>query len=994
MTSIAKKITAAAVCAVQLAACCMMSVPAAAAAADIRTDTIAVGTNHSLVIKSDLTLWAAGDNSCGQLGAGDTTTSSDGEKILTNIIAASANDNTSFAIDTNGNLYGWGENSNGQAVPGSSDSYIYKPTKVLENVMSVSAGATHTVALTTDGRLYGWGSNSCGELGFTKNGIRNDKTLLASGIVSAAAGDNFTVMVNNEGSLLSCGSNEYGQLGLNSTASVRAYVSTAMVSGAAMVAAGNQHILVLKTDGTVWAAGRNNCGQLGNDSDKNSASFVDTGLNNIKSIFAGGDSSGAVNTSGRLYSWGDNASGQLHNGKSTNQSEPSAVTTGVVSIAYGEHHSVMLRNNGNVSAVGEGSSGQLFYTSNSSVLKPEKVLSKITAIAAGSDHFVAINESGKAFTWGNNDCGQLGTGDFKMRSKPTQLSIGGTVTKVWAGNKVTFLQMEDGRVYCFGDNSKGLLGISSSEKRVCTPLMNIYLADTKNIEQICVGDGFCIALMDGSIYGWGSGGTGRLMDFTGFVENPRELDTSMIGKIKQIAVGDNHCFALSEAGQLYGWGGNSLKQLGMETEERYLSSPIEIEAKDKNDSAIMFSSIASAGAHSIGIATDGKLWVWGSNAYGQLGTSSSRIKAPTSIYRSAETVVAGAKACGIIDSKGYVLMSGDNRNGALGIGNTRSVSEFTDVDSYKVSQLAIGDGFGGYIDDNNDMFCWGDNTLGQVGNGKGGFEANPEIVFKDGLCKALVSATAVTLNKTEITLAPKSTQKLIATVTPGDAVNKSVSWSSSNENVAKVAADGTVTAVAGGTAVITAKTSNGITAKCNVTVAVKVTSFSISPSKSKTIAAGSSFTITAKIFPAAASDKTLLFESSDESVAKVDANGKVTGVAPGTAVIKVTAKSNTEKTRTLTVNVKPPKTKITYKKSTKSGIVLKWNESEGADGYAIYRRKGNGEYKLIAYTDELEFTDGTAKKGTSYYYYVKAYVGDEKKVFSSKSAAVKVTDKY
>lgn len=993
MFSLAKKITAAAVCAAQLAACGMLSVPAAAAASDIRTDTIAAGANHSLVIKSDLSLWAAGDNSYGQLGAGKTTTTSEGVKVLTNIISTSANDNTSFAIDSNGVLYGWGENTFGQVLPNSLESYIYTPTKLLDNVVSVSAGATHTVAVTSDGKLYGWGSNAYGELGAAKNSIKNDKTLISTDIVSAAVGDNFTVMVNNQGALLSCGNNEYGQLALNSTSSVRAYVSTALVSGAAMVAAGNQHILVLKTDGTVWAAGRNNCGQLGDDSDRSSSSLVDTGLNNIKSIFAGGNSSGAVNTSGRLYSWGDNSSGQLHNGKTENQSEPSAVTTAVVSIAFGENHSVMLKNNGYISSVGEGSTGSLFYTSNSSAIRPEKIKSGMVSIAAGSDHFLAISDNGKVYAWGNNDCGQLGTDDFNMRSKPTEVSINGKASKIWAGKKVSFVQLEDGRVYCFGDNSKGMLGTSTGEKRVCRPAMNIYLNDYNNIEQICTGDGFCIALIDGSVYGWGNGGTGRLLDFTGFVENPADLQLG-IGDVKQIAVGDNHCFALTQSGKLYGWGANSLKQLGMDTDERYLSVPTEIVVKDKKDNDVLFTAISSAGAHTIAIAEDGYIWVWGSNAYGQLGVNTTRIKTPVSILRTAETVVAGSSACGLITVKGEVMMSGANKNGALGIGNTRNVSEFTDVNSNKVSFLAIGDGFGGYIDVNGDMYCWGDNSLGQVGNGKGGYQTAPETVFKDGLCKALVSATAITLDKTEITIAPNTTQKLTATITPSDTVYKSVSWSSSNEKIATVSADGTVKAVSGGTAVITAKTTNGLTAKCSVTVAVKVTSFSVSPSKSKTIAVGGSFTFTSKIFPAAASDKTLLFESTDTSIAEVDANGKVTGIAPGVAKIKVTAKSNTEKTRVITVKVKPPKTKITYKKSTISGVALSWRESDGADGYAIYRRKGNGKYTLIAYTDDLEFIDGTAKNGSTYYYYIKAYAGNDNKVFSAKSTAVKVKCKY
>jgi alpha-tubulin suppressor-like RCC1 family protein len=73
--------------------------------------------------------------------------------VLSNIIFAEANDHVSFAIDTNGTLYGWGDNSKGQISPASSDLKIFKPMKLMENVISVSAGETHTVAVTADGKL-------------------------------------------------------------------------------------------------------------------------------------------------------------------------------------------------------------------------------------------------------------------------------------------------------------------------------------------------------------------------------------------------------------------------------------------------------------------------------------------------------------------------------------------------------------------------------------------------------------------------------------------------------------------------------------------------------------------------------------------------------------------------------------------------------------------------------------------------------------------------
>ena len=132
----------------------------------------------------------------------------------------------------------------------------------------------------------------------------------------------------------------------------------------------------------------------------------------------------------------------------------------------------------------------------------------------------------------------------------------------------------------------------------------------------------------------------------------------------------------------------------------------------------------------------------------------------------------------------------------------------------------------------------------------------------------------------------------------------------------------------------------------------------------------------------------------------VDENGTVTAVAPGSAKITVTAKSNTAKTRTVTVNVRPAKVNITYRKATEDGIRLEWDQSDYAEGYVIYRRnsaKGSGKNIGEIVTDdpeEMSFIDSSAVKGKTYYYYIKSYITvGGKRLYSSASKIYKIKAK-
>ena len=174
-----------------------------------------------------------------------------------------------------------------------------------------------------------------------------------------------------------------------------------------------------------------------------------------------------------------------------------------------------------------------------------------------------------------------------------------------------------------------------------------------------------------------------------------------------------------------------------------------------------------------------------------------------------------------------------------------------------------------------------------------GIKANCDIVVKE----KVTPVTSLTLDRTTLTMTEGDTQTLNATVKPDNATDKTVTWTSSNTSVATVDG-GKVTAVAPGTATITAKAGDK-TATCAVTVekkVVPVTSVSLDRT-TLTMTEGDTQTLTATVKPDDATDKTVTWTSSNTSVATVD-GGKVTALAPGTATI--TAKAG-DKTATCAV---------------------------------------------------------------------------------------------
>ena len=192
----------------------------------------------------------------------------------------------------------------------------------------------------------------------------------------------------------------------------------------------------------------------------------------------------------------------------------------------------------------------------------------------------------------------------------------------------------------------------------------------------------------------------------------------------------------------------------------------------------------------------------------------------------------------------------------------------------------------------------------------------------------VVEVESVSLNKSEMTLTEGESETLAATVTPDNAENKSIKWSSNNEAVATVDANGTVTAKSAGTAVITATSTNGKSAGCTVTVEKKqipVTEVRLSES-TVGIVEGSTYKLTATVLPENTTDsKSVSWSSSNSEVATVDANGTVTAKRAGTAVI--TATSTNGKTAGCTVTVSKKEIPITEISLDKSSATLTEGET-------------------------------------------------------------------
>ncbi|MFA9375111.1 MAG: leucine-rich repeat protein [Lachnotalea sp.] len=251
-----------------------------------------------------------------------------------------------------------------------------------------------------------------------------------------------------------------------------------------------------------------------------------------------------------------------------------------------------------------------------------------------------------------------------------------------------------------------------------------------------------------------------------------------------------------------------------------------------------------------------------------------------------------------------------------------------------------------------------------------------------------VEVTGMTLSQTSADLKAGNSVTLSATITPSNATNSSMTWSSNNTDIAIVDQSGTITAKGVGSAVITVTSNSNasVSATCMVNVApniVTATGLELNPTNID-LKVGNTETVSAAITPSNATDASVTWSSSDTDIATVDENGMLTGKGIGSANITATSNSNTTLTATCSINVSIGKVDgLTAKKNKTTSITLTWNKQNNVKGYVIYRydsaKKKYVKISTIKKASTVTYTDKKLSVSSTYQYKVRAYVKVGKK---------------
>jgi len=350
-------------------------------------------------------------------------------------------------------MYSWGGNTYGELGYGNTTNQN-SPQLVgsATNWIKISGGVLYTLAINANGELYSWGFNTVGQLGLGNitNQTSPVKVGTASNWTAVAAGANHALAVNSKGELYSWGTNYYGELGIGNFNNQQSPQRVGSASDWVSVTAGYGHSLAINSKGEIYAWGLNSSGQLGLGTitaKENAPKRVGSESNWI-SVVAGGSHTLAINSSGKLYSWGSSNAAQLGLGNSTNYNSPQRVGTDSnwSSVVSGYFHTVAINTKGQLYAWGGNGDGQLGLGTNTGKENvPNRVGNDSNWVTAcvGRSSTQAINSRGELYSWGYNDVGQLGLGNITSQNTPQRVGTDSNWTFVSAGQSHTIALTTD-----------------------------------------------------------------------------------------------------------------------------------------------------------------------------------------------------------------------------------------------------------------------------------------------------------------------------------------------------------------------------------------------------------------------------------------------------------------------------------------------------------------------------------------------------------------------
>ena len=795
----------------------------------IRIVKVSNGSYHSFGLTSDGRIYAWGRNTSGELGIGTTLARSnvpiavkttgtpmDG-KVVKQVEGGGRYEGShSIALASDGTVYTWGLNQYGQ-LGNNTTTNSRSPIAVQaagtpmagKTIVQVAAGADHSLALDSDGALYAWGSNAYGQLG---NGTTTNSSvpvavkiagtpLAGKTIIQIVAGANHNMVLTSDGAVYTWGWNYHGQLGNNTKTNSNTIVAVQTIGTTlagkkiVKIAAGQGHSLALTDDGRVYTWGRNDTGQLGNNATTDAmlpvaVTVTGTPMNNktIIEIASGARHSLAIDSSGKVYAWGHNGSGQLGNNSTVNALTPVAVQApadkNIIQVSgsgWLGASSSALTSNGTVYSWGRDFDGQLGDGTNNDSYVP--VITTINLVdtpsipthvmAKPGDTTATISWQAPIVSGGQNITG------YVLQYQVIGASSWTTVNVVAVATSHTTTGLTNDQTYRVrlaakttagtGDFSNVVL-VTPHVKPIITNIspaigpiaggQNVTITGTnfvlknKKIMQTVNGNGYSLALSaDGTVYAWGRNEYGQLGNGVIATNSPipvavKTTGTSMDGKtITQVAAGATHSLALATDGTIYAWGKNEYGQLGNDST---INSPVPVAVKTTGTpmDGKKIIQIHAGYEHSLALASDGTVYTWGRNNFGQLGKNDATDAHIPAAVRTLGTpmadkvivqLAAGNSQSMALASDGTVYTWGWNQYGQLGNGATTNsripvavVTTGTSLAGKVVSQIAAGNAHALAMTDDGTVYTWGWNQHGQLGNNSTINSSLPVIVKTTG----------------------------------------------------------------------------------------------------------------------------------------------------------------------------------------------------------------------------------------------------------------------
>lgn len=324
---------------------------------------------------------------------------------------------------------------------------------------------------------------------------------------------------------------------------------------------------------------------------------------------------------------------------------------------------------------------------------------KIIKIAAGDEHNLILKSDGTVLSFGSNEYGQLGVGTTENKNLPVQVKGLTNVIDISAGICHSLALKKDGTVWSWGSNFSGQLGDGTNQDR----LLPIQVKGLTDVIAISAGGDESMALKeDGTVWAWGDNQDYKLGSAREDWENVGQVPD--IDNVISIAAGGLANLALKSDGTVWAWGNNRDIYLCIGSDILYFGKP---------EKVIGISDVKSISASPGGILAlknDNSVWKWGESEKPEI------IKELNNI-----TFIAQGGYHGLAVTNGRNLWAwGDNRSGQIGNGKT----EIEDVDPSKVQDIsdiisvAGGSGHTIALTSSGDVYTWGSNQKGQLGDGK------------------------------------------------------------------------------------------------------------------------------------------------------------------------------------------------------------------------------------------------------------------------------------